>query len=74
MKEAASHEVKGSLYSCLLIVHLPSGSRMLNWHLETIYTYMYIAYPHLSHSRGENQLIFLPSALLLMLNTFAAHR
>ena len=35
-KKAASHKVKGPLYSCLLIPHLPSGSRMLNWHLETI--------------------------------------
>ena len=33
-KKAASHKAKGSLYSCLL----PSGSRTLNWHLETIYT------------------------------------
>ena len=29
-KEAASLKVKGPLYSCLLIVCLPSGSRMLN--------------------------------------------
>ena len=28
--------MKGSLYSCLLIVHLPSGSRTLIWHFETI--------------------------------------
>ena len=28
--------MKGSLYSCLLIVHLPSGSRTLTWHFETI--------------------------------------
>ena len=28
--------MKGSLYSCLLSVHLPSGSSMLNWHLEAI--------------------------------------
>ena len=30
IEEAASHEVKGSLYSCLLVAHLPSGSRALN--------------------------------------------
>ena len=36
-KEAASLKVKGLLYSCLLITCLPSGSRTLNWHLETIY-------------------------------------
>ena len=30
--------MKGLLYSCLLIVCLPSGSRTSNWHLETIYT------------------------------------
>ena len=35
-KKAAFLKVKGPLYSCLLIAHLPSGSRMLNWHLETI--------------------------------------
>ena len=29
LKEAASFKLKGSLYSCLLIVHLPS-SMMLN--------------------------------------------
>ena len=28
--------MKGLLYSCLLIMHLPSRSRKLNWHLETI--------------------------------------
>ena len=32
-----SLKVKGPLYSCLLIAHLPSGSRTLKWHLETIY-------------------------------------
>ena len=37
IKEAASLKVKGSLYSCLLIACLPSGSRTLNWHLESIY-------------------------------------
>ena len=37
LKEAASHKVKGSLYSCLLIARLPSGSRMFNWILEIIY-------------------------------------
>ena len=30
IKEAASLKVKGLLHSCLLIMHLPSGSRMLN--------------------------------------------
>ena len=35
--EAASHKVKGFLYNCLLIMCLPSGSRTLHWHLETIY-------------------------------------
>ena len=30
IEEAASHKVKGSLYSCLLVVGLPSGSRTLN--------------------------------------------
>jgi len=29
--------LKSSLYSCLLTVCLPSGSRTLNRHLETIY-------------------------------------
>ena len=29
--------MKGPLYSYLSITHLPSGSRTLNWHLETIY-------------------------------------
>ena len=29
-KEAASLKMKGLLYSCLLIVRLPSGSRTLN--------------------------------------------
>ena len=33
-----SLKVKGPLYSCLLIVCLPSGSTTLNWHLETIYS------------------------------------
>ena len=37
IKEAASHKVKGSLYSCLLIMRLPSGSKRFNWHLETIH-------------------------------------
>ena len=36
-QEAASLKVKGPLYSCLLIVCLPSGSGTLNRHLETIY-------------------------------------
>ena len=36
-KQASSLKVKGPLYSCLLITHLPSRSRTLNWHLETIY-------------------------------------
>ena len=39
-EEAASLKMKGSLYSCLLVVHLPSGSRTLNWNLETIYIYV----------------------------------
>ena len=30
IEEAGSHKVGGSLYSCLLIVRLPSGSRTLN--------------------------------------------
>ena len=34
----ASPKVKGPLYSCLLIAHLPSRSRTLNWYLETIYS------------------------------------
>ena len=29
--------MKGSLYSCLLIARLPSGSRVFNWILEIIY-------------------------------------
>ena len=29
--------MRGSLYSCFLITGLPPGSRMLNWHFETIY-------------------------------------
>ena len=29
--------MKDLLYSCLLSARLPSGSRTLNWHLETIY-------------------------------------
>ena len=33
-----NHKVKGLLYSCLLIACLPSESRTLNWHLETIHT------------------------------------
>ena len=37
-KVASLVKVKGSLYSCLLIAHLPSRSRTFNWHLETIYT------------------------------------
>ena len=37
IKEATSLKVKGPLYSCLLIVRLPFGSRTLNWDLETIY-------------------------------------
>ena len=37
-KEAASLKVIGSLYSCLLIARLLSGSRILNLHLETIYS------------------------------------
>ena len=36
-KEVASLKVKGSLYSCLLVTRLPSGSRTLNWHSKTIY-------------------------------------
>ena len=36
VKEAGSLKVKVPLYSCLLIVCLPSGSRTLNWHLETM--------------------------------------
>ena len=31
--------MKGPLYSCLLIVRLPSRSKTLKWHLETIYMY-----------------------------------
>ena len=38
IEAAASHKVKGSLYSCLLIATLPSRSRMLNWILEIIYS------------------------------------
>ena len=30
IEEADSYKVKGSLYSCLLVAHLPSGSRTLN--------------------------------------------
>ena len=45
IKEAASLKVKGSLYSCLLIAHLPSGSKTLNWHLETIHIVIYM-YSH----------------------------
>ena len=30
IEEADSHKVKGSLYSCLLVASLPSGSRTLN--------------------------------------------
>lgn len=37
IKEAPPLEVKGPLFSCLLIVRLPPGSRTLYWHLETIY-------------------------------------
>ena len=37
IKKAVSLKVKGLLCSCLLIMCLPSGSRMLDWHLETIY-------------------------------------
>ena len=37
MKEAASLKVKSLLYTCLLSARLPSGSRALNWRLETIY-------------------------------------
>ena len=33
-KKVASHKVKASFYSCLLIVCLPSESRTLNWDLE----------------------------------------
>ena len=44
IKEAASLKVKGLLYSCLLMVHLPSRSRTLNWHLETIYTVVLLKY------------------------------
>ena len=29
---------KGLIHSCLLIVHLPSRSRVHNWHLETMHT------------------------------------
>ena len=36
-EKSASLKVKGLLYSCLLITHLPSRSGTLNWHLETIY-------------------------------------
>ena len=36
IREAASLKVKGPLYSCLLIMHSSSGSRTLNWQLETI--------------------------------------
>ena len=32
--------MKDLLYSCLLIARLPSGSRTLNWDLETIYTWV----------------------------------
>ena len=32
--------MKDLLYSCLLSVHLPSRSRTLNWHLETIYMWV----------------------------------
>ena len=42
-KVASLVKVKGSLYSCLLIVHLPSRSRTFNWHLETIYTNIFPA-------------------------------
>ena len=30
--------MKGPLYSCFLITRLPSRTRTLNWHLETIYS------------------------------------
>ena len=38
MKEVASLKVKSLLYTCLLSARLPSGSEMVNWRLETIYT------------------------------------
>ena len=38
LKDKRSCFSQGSLYSCLLTACLPSGSGMLNWHLETIYT------------------------------------
>ena len=34
--------MKGSLYSSLFIVHLPSESRLLNWHLH-LYVHVYPA-------------------------------
>ena len=40
-KKAVSLKVVGPLYICLFMAHLPSGSRTLNWHLETIYSMPY---------------------------------
>ena len=42
-KEAASLKVKDLLYSCLLSARLPSGNRMVNWRLETMYTLHVVA-------------------------------
>ena len=36
IKTGKHYKVKGSLYSCLLTAHLPSRSRILNLHLETV--------------------------------------
>ena len=55
LKEAASHKVRGSLYSYLLIARLPSGCRMLNWHLETIYTTLGPAQYSLPHDLSPNK-------------------
>ena len=41
IEEAASHKVKGTLYSRLLVVCLPSGSRTLN--LETMHLYLLLS-------------------------------
>ena len=76
-EEAASLKINGSLYSCLLISRLPSGSRMLDtgcsgfWIYKTPWVLLYIhslqypfrqpSFPGSSHHKGDEPGIVLAS-------------
>ena len=62
--------MEGPPYSCLSIARLPSGSRALNWHLETIYRWrpkLYVRY-HGNRICGRGYQLPLISIILIIEN------